>query len=441
MSTLITILFLILLNAFFSLSEMAVVASKKSILKDLAKKGNKTALDVLKIIDDQGKFLSTIQVGITAVGILAAAYGGATIANSFGNFLNKADFINPYGHSIALTIVVTVLTYVTVVIGELLPKRLALRNPEKIAIIVAKPMIIFAKIFAPIVSVLDFSAEVVMKFFGVFSDQENNDAEAEVKAIINEGVETGAIDKSEHELMHRIFRLDDREAKSIMTHVSEVSFLKIDDSEEEIKNKLNSYKHSVYPVIEGDSQKVIGLVQSKDLFSDYIDSREIDLNKHLTEAHYIPENIDCLKVLEIFKTIPVNMVIVIDEYGSTEGIVTASDIFEAIVGVIPSNYDENDEVMIKQRDENSWIVDGSTPIDEINLTIGIEDIDDEEKKYDTIGGFVSDHLSGDITETAKFVKYSHQFEIIDMDGITIDKIMIEKILEEDDSSQSLEDEK
>ncbi len=423
MSTIIIILFLILLNGFFSFSEMAIVASRKSILKEMFRKGNKNAGKVIKIIENQGKFLSTIQVGITAVGTFAAAYGGATIAVEFAKILNKISFINPNGEVVALTIVVASLTYITVVIGELIPKKTALRNPEKFSTFIAGSIAIFSKLFSPIVSFLDYSAEIVMKLLGVFATQKNNNAEEEVKAIINEGVETGTIEKSEHEIMHRIFRLDDREAKSIMTHLSEICFIKIDDPIDEIKRKIKQANHSVYPVIEGDSQKVIGLIQAKDILSDILSEDKIHLKKHLKEAHFIPENIDCLKVLELFKTIPVNMAIVINEYGSTEGIVTASDVFEAIVGTLPANYDEHNEVMIIKRDETSWLVDGMTPIDEINIVIGIEEIN-HEAKYDTISGFVVDTLEQIPTEGVKFVKYNHSFEIVDMDGIKIDKILI-----------------
>lgn len=434
MSTIFTIFFLILLNAFFSLSEMAIVASKKSILKEMVKKGNKSAQLVLEIIENQGKFLSTIQVGITAVGILAAAYGGATIAHEFAFLLNKIPTLQPYGETIALTIVVTILTYVSVVIGELIPKRIALHDPEKISLFIARPMIVFSKIFSPIISLFHLSAEVVMKFFGVFGVSQNSDAEAEVKAIINEGVETGAIEKSEHEMMHRIFRLDDRDAKSIMTHVSDITFLKIDDDTSEIKRKLAEARHSRYPVIQGDSQKVIGIIQTKELLSDFITNGEADIQSHLQEAHFIPENISCLKVLEMFKASSVTLAIVIDEYGATEGIVTASDIFEAVVGILPANYDENDEVMIIKRDEDSWFVDGITPIEEINLTIGIEEINDE-GKFDTTAGFFINNINKNPIEGLRFEKYGYSFEIVDMDGIRIDKILITKLnndLEEGD---------
>ncbi len=426
MSILIIIIFLTLINAFFSLSEMAIVASSKHTLRDMVKKGNKSAKNVIEILENQGKFLSAIQVGITAVGTLAAAYGGANIADSFGIFLDKAPFINPHGQTIALVIVVVILTYVSVVIGELIPKQIALRNPEFIASIVARPMISFARIFSPIVKLLDFSAKIVMKSFGIFAKDESKVTEDEVKAIINEGVESGAIEKSEHEMMHRIFRLDSRDAKSIMTHVSEVVAINLDDSVEEIRRKFSEAQHSKYPVIDKSIQKIIGIVQVKDVLSSFMESGKLNIKEHLSEVHFISENTNCLKVLEMFKSSSVNLAVVIDEYGAIEGIVTDSDIFEAVVGLIPANYDESDSVMITVREDGSWLVDGVAPIDEINIVIGIEEMNPN-GKYDTLSGFMLDNLNEMPKEGVKFIKYGYSFEIIDMDGSRIDKILITNI--------------
>lgn len=430
MSILIIILFLTFLNAFFSLSEMAIVASSRHTLRDMLKKGNKNAKNVLEILEDQGKFLSAIQVGITAVGTLAAAYGGANIAASFGTFLDKAAFINPYGQTIALVVVVVSLTYISVVIGELIPKRIALRNPEMIATIVVLPIMSFAGVFFPIVKLLDFSAEIVMKSFGVFGKNQNKEVtEDELKAIINEGVESGAIEKSEHEMMHRIFRLDTRDAKSIMTHISEVVAINLDDSVEEIRRKFSEAQHSKYPVIDKTVQKIIGIVQVKDILSDFMESGKINIKEHLREAHFISENTNCLKVLEMFKASSINLAVVIDEYGAIEGIVTDSDIFEAVVGLIPANYDEKDFVMITVREDGSWLVDGITPIDEINIVIGIEEMN-LAGKYDTLSGFILDNLNETAKEGVKFNKYGYSFEVVDMDGSKIDKILIVNIQDE-----------
>lgn len=423
MTTLITILFLIILNGFFSLSEMAIVSSNKAILRAMARRGNKGANNVLKLLESQGKFLSTIQVGITAVGTLTAAYGGATIANALGLFLNKAPFIEPYGEGIAITIVVFCLTYFSVVLGELIPKRIALRSPEHISILVAKPMISLSYIFFPLVRIFDLSAEVVMKFFGIFTTTSDTVTEADLKAIISEGAESGVIEKSEHEMMQRIFRLDNRDAKSIMTHISEVTLIKTDDSIDEIRRKIREAGHSKYPVIDSKTQKIIGVAQTKELLSDVMLLNEIDIKNHLKEVHFIAENTNCLKLLEMFKASSIHLAVVIDEYGEVEGIVTDSDVFEAIVGLLPSNYDEKDFVMITKRDDNSWIVDGMTPIDEINILIGIEEINSE-GRFDTIAGFLLDHLNKVPQECDKVMKYGYSFEIIDMDAMRVDKILI-----------------
>ncbi len=435
MSTILTILFLILLNGFFSLSEMAIVASKKSILKEMVKKGYKSAYKVLEIIENQGKFLSTIQVGITTVGIFAAAYGGATIAHKFAFLLNKIPLIAKYSETIALTIVVATLTYVSVVVGELVPKRIALKNPEKIAVFIVNPMLMFSKIFSPIIDLLDNSAEIIMKLFGFFDNAEIGNAEAELKAIINEGVESGEIEKSEHEMMHRIFLLDDRDAKSIMTHLNDIVFFKIDDGVEEVKEKLtNNSQHSRYPVL-NNQDKIIGIVQTKELLNEYINSKKINIKNHLKEVKLIDENINCLKILEMFKASSITLAVVVDENGKTQGIVTAADIFEAIVGMIPANYDKDDKVMIVKHDENSWFVDGIAPIEEIIATLDIQDMN-EDIKYDTIAGFFLENYHEEIIEGAKFEKYNSVFEIVDMDGEKIDKIMIEKIQNEAQRGQN-----
>ena len=296
MATLITILFLIILNGFFSLSEMAIVSSNKPVLRAMARRGNKGAINVLKLLENQGKFLSTIQVGITAVGTLTAAYGGATIAFSLGQILNH--FIAPHGEAVAIIIVVFGITYFSVVIGELIPKRIALRSPENISILVAKPMISLSYIFFPLVKIFDFSAEIVMKFFGIFATTEDTVTEADLKAIISEGAESGVIEKSEHEMLQRIFRLDNRDAKSIMTHISEVTLIKTDDSIDEIRRKIREAGHSKYPVIDSTTQKIIGVAQTKELLSDVMLLNKIDIKNHLKEVHFIAENTNCLKCLK-----------------------------------------------------------------------------------------------------------------------------------------------
>ncbi len=427
MSILFTILFLLLLNAFFSLSEMAIVSSSKAMLRDMLKRGNKGAADVLKLLSDEGKFLSTIQVGITAVGTLMAAYGGATIGDSLGDLLNKIPFLDPYGESIAITIVVIILTYISVIIGELIPKRVALRNPEAISIFVARPMLSLSAVFAPIVKILDVSAEVVMRFFGIFSDNNDKVTEAELQAIISEGAESGVIEKSEHEMMQRIFRLDNRDAKSIMTHVAEVNFINLDDSIDDVKSKVRQAGHSRYPVIDIESEKVVGVIQAKEILADALAlGPNINIKDHLQKAHFISENTSCLKVLEMFKSSSIHLAVVLNEYNAIEGIVTASDLFEAVVGLIPSNYDEKDQVMVKLRDDGTWLVDALTPIDEINILIGIEEIN-HQGRYDTIAGFVLDNLDKSPQEGDKITKYDYSFEIVDMDGFKIDKILITNV--------------
>jgi len=428
MAILITILFLLILNGFFSLSEMAIVSCNKALLRDMFKRGNKGAGYVLQILENQGKFLSTIQVGITAVGTLAAAYGGATAGHHIARIIGNIPFVKPYAEGIAITFVVILLTYVSVIIGELIPKRIALRNPENISIIIARPMLSVSAAFSPLVKILDYSAEVVMRFFGILGNGDDKVTEDELKAMLSEGAESGVIEKSEHEMMQRIFLLDSRDAKSIMTHVTEVSFIKLNDDISEIRRKVKEAGHSRYPVMNDAATKVVGVVQAKELLWDALSSGSVDVKAHLQEVHFISENTNCLKVLEMFKASSIHLAIVLDEYGATEGIVTASDIFEAVVGLLPSNYDEQVELMIRRREDGSWLVNGMTPIDEINILIGIEEINDEnEGKFDTIAGFVLDNLERIPQEGDKLIKYGYEFEILDMDSSKVDKLLISKI--------------
>jgi putative hemolysin len=405
------------------MSEIAIISANKPLLKQMAKLGNKGANDVLKLLGDTGKFLSTVQVGITLVGILAGVYSGATIAKHFAVYLNQVSFIYPLGDAISISLVVALITYLSVVIGEIIPKKIALSNPEKLSILVVKPMLAVSFVFSPFVKIFDLSTKVIMTMFGLSQDQEKI-TEDEVRAVINEGAESGAIEKSEQEMLQRVIRLDDRDVKSIMTHVSEITFIKIDDSTEDVKSKIKSAKHARYPVIDVNG-KIIGVVQAKELLNGVLSSSKINIAEHIRTANFVSENTSCLRIIEMFKSSAIHLAVVIDEYGATEGIVTDSDIFEAIVGSLPSNYDENDFAMIRMREDGSWLVDGMTALEEINITIGIEEIDANES-FDTIAGFIIDSIKKSVTEGDKFTKYGYEFEVIDMDGLRIDKILISK---------------
>jgi len=422
-----TVIFaLILVNAFFALSEIAVVSASKPLLRQMAKQGNKRAGAALALAENPGKFLSTVQVGITLVGILAGTYGGATIAEKITPLFDSVPFIYPHGETVAVTLIVTCLTFFSVVIGELIPKQFALSRAETIAMVVAQPMTMISAVCYPFVVIFQWCANSVMKVFGVFGHEKDQMTEDELKAVISEGVESGAIEKSEHEMMQRIIRLGDRDVKSIMTHRQDVTFIDVNDMLEDIKDKIHTAGHSRYPVIDGKEDNVIGIIQAKDLLDDILHTDQFHLRAYVREAYVLPENSSCLSALESFKKKNINLIVIVDEYGSTQGIVTPSDILEAIVGIIPSNYDDENQAMIVQRQDGSWLVDGRTPIEEIHLSIGLQEISADED-FDTIAGFVLETLRKAPKTADRFDAFGYRFEIVDMDGRRIDKIIIQKL--------------
>ena len=422
---LIIIFILLLINAFFALSEMAVVSASKPMLRQWANKGNKRALTALNLAENSGKFLSTVQVGITLVGTLAGAYGGATIAEKIEPYFNSIPFLNNNGEFVSVAIVVTLITYLSVIIGELIPKQLALSNSEKIAMIVAGPMTGISKIFYPIVYLFEASADKIMKLFGIIKKDEDRVTETEINAILAEGAESGVIEKQEHEMLRRIIKLGDRDVKSIMTHRKEIAFIDVKHSIEQIREIISQSKHSRYPVIDTDATSVIGIVQAKEMLNGTLINEKINIKDYIQPIKSIPDSTSCLQALEIFKKSHIHVALVVDEYGDTEGIITISDLMEAIIGVLPSNYDEDADSHIIEREDGSWLVSGRTAIEEIHLAIGLDEINANED-YDTIAGYFIKELKSHPVEGDKIERFGYSFEIVDMDGARVDKIIISK---------------
>ncbi len=430
MATEVFIIFiLLLLNGFFSLSEMAIVSSSKPMLKQLAKKGDRRAMAALALAEDSGRFLSTVQVGITLVGILAGAFGGARIASRLEPFFKDIPFIGHHADAVAVTLVVTAITFLSVVIGELVPKQFALKRPEKLAMFVARPMAFLARICTPVVWMLEASASVIGKILGGETLDGERMTEAEVKAVLSEGAETGVIEKAEHDMLQRVIRLGDRDVKSIMTHRSSVVFIDINDPLEIVRTKVHEAGHSRYPVIEGNPDKVIGVVQAKEMLDGAL-SGGLKVSDYVKSVQTLPENATCLTAFDLFKKSMVHMVLVVNEYGSAEGIVTTADLLEAIVGMLPSNYDKPEHSMISKRQDGSWFVDGLTPIDEVHINIGLEEIKTD-ASFDTMAGFMLQHLGKSPEEGDYFDLFRHRFEVADMDDARIDKIVVTPLDEPD----------
>lgn len=419
------ILFLLVLNAFFAMSELAVVSASRPLLRQKARQGNARAASALALAENPGNFLSTVQVGITLVGILAGVYGGASITEKLAPVLDSYPLIEPYGHVLAGALVVAGITYLSVIIGELIPKQFALRHAESVAMFVAPPMAILSKIASPVVYLFDISARLLLRLLGMSSRDGEEVTEAEVQAVLAEGAESGVFEKSEHEMLRRIMSLADRSVKSIMTHRTEIVSIDINDSYDEVIAKIQAASHSRYPVVDGDSDAIIGAIRAKNILQATFNAKTFRLRDYVEDLPSVPEMTTCLKAFEFFKSTNIHMAVIVDEYGSTEGIVTSADLLESIVGMLPSNYDRIEDMAIRQRQDGSWLIDGRTSIHEMQLTFGFDQLSTDDG-YETIAGFVVQNLRKSPEEGDRFEALGYEFEVIDMDGRRIDKILMKR---------------
>jgi putative hemolysin len=415
---------LIIANGFLAMAEIAIVSARKVRLQQRAEEGDAKAKIALELANSPSRFLSTIQIGITLVGILAGAFGGVTIAEQLAPKLNRIAWIAPHGGAVSLSIVVLGITYLSLIIGELVPKQIALHHAERISAAVAPSMRTLSWLAAPLVKLLSLSTQLVLRAFGVRPSEEATVTEEEIKLMIEQGTQEGVFEPSEQEIVERVFRLGDRTANSLMTPRPDVVWLDPNEPPEEIQQKITADSHTHYPVAEGQIDHIIGLVNSKDLLSQNLSCQPIDLRSVLRPALFIPESMSALDMLERFKQKRTHVAFVIDEHGGFQGLVTTSDILEAIVGDIPMP-DEAEEADIIQREDGSWLVDGKVPADELKDLLQTDELPFEnENLYQTLGGLVMAFLgripkSGDHFEWGGF-----RFEVMDMDGHRVDKVLI-----------------
>jgi putative hemolysin len=420
----IIILALIIANGIFAMAEIAIVSARKTRLQQRAEEGDERAKIALELANSPSRFLSTIQIGITLIGILAGAFGGATIAEKLAPALNRIPWIAPQGGAVSLFLVVLGITFLSLIIGELVPKQIALHHAERISAAVAPAMRRLSWLAAPIVHLLSFSTQLVLRAFGVRPSEEVTVTEEEIKLMIEQGTQEGVFEPSEQEIVERVFRLADRTANSLMTPRPDVVWLDPSEPPEEIQQKITADSHTHYPVAEGQIDHIIGVVNSKDLLSQNLACQPIDLRSVLRPALFIPESMSALDMLERFKQKRTHVAFVIDEHGGFQGLVTTSDILEALVGDIPMP-GEFEEAEIIQREDGSWLVDGKVPADELKELLQADELPFEnENLYQTLGGLVMAFLgripkSGDHFEWGGF-----RFEVMDMDGHRVDKVLI-----------------
>lgn len=416
---------LILLNGIFAMTELSLVSSRRYKLENARRKGNQGAKIALDLSENPSRFLSTVQIGITLIGILLGVYSGDNLTVYVVDFLKSINLFTAYADKIALAVVVIFITYLSIVLGELFPKRLGMSFPEPIAILLARPMLLLSKIASPFVWLLSVSNELLLKIFGIKKTTESQVSEEEIKSIIKESAKGGEIQDIEQDIVERVFELGDRKKNSLFTHRSEIVYFDANDSWEEIREKINGEKHSAYPVCENnDIDEVLGIVLLKDLFVPEID-KDFKLTDYLKKPLYLNENTYAYKVLELFKSEKMHYGMVIDEYGSIQGIVTMDDVVDALVG--DATEVDQDEYQIVQRGENSWLVDGKYSIVDFLKYFNITLEDDMVDKFTTVAGLVINLNSALPNVGDKVTIQDYEMEIVDKDGHRIDKIIITRL--------------
>lgn len=420
----ITILLLILLNGVFAMSEIAVVSARRTRLEQMSQEGSRGAKVALELADAPNRFLSTVQVGITLVGVLAGAFGGATIAGPLADALEPLPLVGRYANAVSLALVVGTTTYLSVVVGELVPKRLALQGAERIASIISQPMHALSVLAGPVVHLLSLSTDAVLALLGVEASPEEAVTEEEIKVLIEQSARAGAIAEVERDMVESIFRLDDRPLEAMMTPRPEIVWLDTNASQEEIREMVENAVHSRFPVCDGDLDHVLGVAMAKDLLSDCLGEQRLDLATSMKEPLFVPETARVMTALERFRNTGIHIALVVDEYGGIEGLITLFDVLEAIVGDIPT-VQELTEPLIVEREEGSWLVDGLMAIDEFKQAFDIHALPGE-GKYNTLGGFVIFMIGSMPTAGAHFGWGGFRFEVADMDGNRVDKVLLEE---------------
>ncbi|MGZ7210231.1 MAG: hemolysin family protein, partial [Methanobacterium sp.] len=400
--------------------------ARKIKLQLMANEGDKRAETAIDLIDDPNNFLSTIQIFITLISIFAGTFGGATIAQRLDTYLIEINFFQPYTGLISVVIVVLLITYFTLILGELVPKRVAIDNSESIAVVVARPVQILSRIITPVVYFLSVSMNFVLRLLRVKEPEEEEVAEDQIKLLIEEGTRTGEFEKAEEEMINRIFELDERRINTLMTPKTDIVWIDANESEEEIQKRIFESKHSILPVSEGFLDNFLGVIQIKDIIKTCSIEDKLDIRNYLREPLIVPENSYALNVLKQFKKTAedVHIAIVVDEYGDIEGLITLYDILESIVGDLPTTEDTK----AVQRSDGSWLIDGSINIDDFKPIFNIEKLPNEENgDYHTLAGFIITYL-GRMPQTEEIFTWNGlQFEILDMDGYHIDKILVSKL--------------
>ncbi len=414
---------LILANGIFAGAEIAVVSASRTRLEQLAGQGNRGARTALRLAGSPNEFLSTVQIGITLIGILSGAVGGATLAQRLEGRLRQVELLVPWSEALAVGLVVGVITYLSLVIGELVPKRIALGQPERFAALVAIPMRRLSRLTAPLVGLLGASTEGILHLLGVHAPDQPETTEEEIRALLRRGAEAGAVEAAEQEMMERIVRLGDRSVRGIMTPRTEITWLDLEAPLEENLRRVMESPHTRFPVGRGSIDECVGILRGNRLLAATIHGGAVELESLLQPPLYVTESVRGMKVIERFRESGLHTALILDEYGGIEGLVTLNDVMEAIVGDLPTP-DELEDPMIIRREDGSWLLDGLLDLGEFKELVGRAGSPLEAGGFETLGGFVM-HGLGRIPRAGEHFEWSGlRLEVVDMDGKRVDKILV-----------------
>lgn len=416
------LLLLFLANGLFAASEISVVSARRVRLQQLAEEGNKRAAAALRLAENPTRFLSTVQIGITLVGIFAGAYGSANFSRPLADLLDNVPWLAPYAQTLSVVLVVLVITYLSLVVGELVPKRIGLNNPEQIAMNVAGFMTGLSKFATPFVRLLGGSTELILRLLRIRQSDAPPTSDAEISGLMAQGAEAGVFEETEQDIVENVFWLSDRDVVSVMQPRLDIVWLDVNAKPEDIRTTLLEHRHSRFVIADGSLDKVLGIVDVRQLLPQVLSGAPLELVRYLEQPLYFPETTPVLKVLERFKETNVHFALVVDEYGSIEGMVTLSDILESIVEVT----DETDEEQqIIQREDGSYLLDGLLDIDDFKERFDIDALPSEDDSdFRTMGGFIITYL-GHIPKAGEYFDWqNYRFEVMDMDGNRVDKVML-----------------
>ena len=431
------LLLLILLNGVLAMSEIAVVSSRKSRLQKLADDGSPGAKSALELSNEPSGFLSTVQVGITTVGILSGAIGENALADPLTNWLSGYSLLEPYARGFSLTLVVIGLTYFSVVVGELVPKRLGLLAPETIAALIATPMNVLARVTRPLVWLLSSSSSLLLRLLGARHRGDPPVTDDEINVLMEQGAEAGVFHESEQAIVSNVLRLDEQRIAAIMTHRNDIYVLDLDEPEDVIRTNLAESPFTRIVVCRDGLDHIIGILRTADLLKLALAGEKLDIERFLRPALYVPEGVSTTHLLESFRKARQQCALIVDEYGELQGLVTLTDVLTSIVGELPSS-DTAEEQDIVERTDGSWLVDGGVAIERLKQVLKIEDDlpGEDENAFNTLGGLVMYVLGRIPAVTDQFEAAGYRFEVVDMDKNRVDKMLLTRLMEAGEGDES-----